>query len=508
MTPNYVITHFFTRSRFLANVFALQLVTVAVAALILCYHVKTVTLSFPLLPSLQLSPASVTTAALAFACIIYRCDMILFALPLLLTLVISSQILKRFPQFAQLTFPLSKVIIAGITASIIALVLTLSVDSYFWHEFRLVDPHTQQPLVLSGVAGTLAMTLHKLGLMWPELCVLVFNAAGQSSHWGEASNHWYFTAALPKGLHLTYLFILLAPVVAFMRVQEHVQEAAAAAEKSSREKAPPGQIIIRIPEKLYMDPHLVILSVPLFAFFFLYSMIPHKEIRFLFPVFPFATAIAARAVLQLHSVMVLAHQRKHVARFGNVPEIVTTGRKLFRMFARLLAMSIIVAGMGVSVSMALISAYNYPGGHALDRLNEHIIEHQLRADTKSQTPVVHLCNLACMSGATRFGELHAPGLSGATVTAKTSVEDERGDGLEKTYAYRGIAIYSKKERVATTDLSRLYEYGSPVAFAVTEEEEVPNFKVVDNVRGLVSVRASIPPMILANVLYVEQQINE
>ena len=108
-------------------------------------------------------------------------------------------------------------------------------------------------------------------------------------------------------------------------------------------------------------------------FVVLYSFLPHKELRFLFPAAPLLLGTAAIGLAKILD-------SGFLSRFGAK--------------AALLLHVVAVCGFAVA------SITNYPGGHALSTLHQ-IDTH---ADVHSK-PAVHICNLAAMSGISRFGEL-------------------------------------------------------------------------------------------------------
>lgn len=91
---------------------------------------------------------------------------------------------------------------------------------------------------------------------YPELEVFYFNVVlNKSSAWGTHPFHWYFTNALPRALGLNYIVGLLATYSHFKTL------------------AP--------------------LVIPAITFVCMYSVLPHKELRFIFYVLPVFNAIAA-----------------------------------------------------------------------------------------------------------------------------------------------------------------------------------------------------------------------
>lgn len=173
-------------------------------------------------------------------------------------------------------------------------------------------------------------------LLWPEFEVLWFNTAeNKSSEWGTQPPLWYFYSALPRSV--------------------------------------PAALVLSVPGVLFESrargPALVALT-----FVVLYSLLPHKELRFLFPALPLITAAGAAGGARL-----LRFKSSFLYSFS-----------ILGMLGLFAASSLLVF-LGVSAS-----AYNYPGGVALRAL------HQVEP---VDPPIsVHIGNLAAMNGVSRFLE--------------------------------------------------------------------------------------------------------
>jgi alpha-1,6-mannosyltransferase len=231
----------------------------------------------------------------------------------------------------------------GVTTGIVSLVLTVPLDSHLWNYW-----------------------------VWPEGMVFYYNTIlGKSSEWGTSPWHWYLTSALPKGLLLTALLIPLA--------------------------------LIRIPERLVAlweikpfqtslwDASLLEYLLPIFGFIGLYSCLGHKEMRFIFPAMPILNIAAAAGIERLHR-LAFPTQCKD-KEYSN----------LARLFWALAVLLLLVTLL-VSAAFVTVSRSNYPGGVALQLLQQHIQESQL------EQAKVHVDVAASMTGVSLFGQ-HATGFS-------------------------------------------------------------------------------------------------
>ena len=114
----------------------------------------------------------------------------------------------------------------------------------------------------------LALTVAVDSVLWrrplyPEGEVLWFNTIlNKSSEYGTAPWHWYFSSALPRAMLLSYPLALLSPVVVGQRIRELV-------------------------------------AMPV-LFIALYSILPHKELRFVLYALPPLNVAAAVAAARLY----------------------------------------------------------------------------------------------------------------------------------------------------------------------------------------------------------------
>ena len=134
----------------------------------------------------------------------------------------------------------------GAGISIISIVLTILIDSHFWNFW-----------------------------LWPEYQVLHFNTVqNKSSEWGVSPWWWYFAIAIPKSVTISYPLALFA--------------------------------IIYKPKVSFIDWGIIELLSPALIFVGLYSILPHKELRFIFPaltVFNIVGAMGLAKILKKNSNM-------------------------------------------------------------------------------------------------------------------------------------------------------------------------------------------------------------
>ena len=226
-----------------------------------------------------------------------------------------------------------EIIPAGVFGVIIGLGVTVSVDSYFWQKFPL----------------------------WPEWVGFHYNTIeGKSADWGVSPWHFYLINAIPR--------LLLNPITHMVCI--------------------PLALANRATRRTSLD-----ILLPLLAFISTYSILPHKEWRFIIYIVPGLTGVAA----------------------GGAAWIWT--RRSKTLFYRLLNLALVtstLASFAASVGLLYISSLNYPGGAAMTRLHDLVPASQ-------QAPIrIYMDNLACQTGCTRFLE-QEPGLR--FVYDKTEDED-------------------------------------------------------------------------------------
>ena len=190
--------------------------------------------------------------------------------------------------------------------------------------------------------------------LWPEGKVLYYNVIlNQSSNWGTSPWIWYFKMAIPKAMCSS---LLLVPI------------------------------------GVYLDRRTVQLVLPSLIFVFLYSFLPHKELRFIIYVFPLLNVAAAETCKRWEENMIQKPTSiwRKTLYFGAVMHILLNSC--------------------YSMGMLYISSQNYPGGDAIlkiHQLENDNVDNSITSTSSSDTIVnLHICNYAAQTGVSRFTQLN------------------------------------------------------------------------------------------------------
>ena len=287
----------------------------------------------------------ITAAYLVFTTAIFRCDILLLLFTIGLTMLIRREL------------SIKHALLIGISTGVFSLLLTVPLDSLLWRRW-----------------------------IWPEFEVWWFNTVdNRSSEYGVMAVHWYFSRALPKGLLLTALLVPLA----FIRLPESSTTKLQTQKQSTS--------IQQATSRLGMiDLQLLYFFVPVCGFILIYSFLPHKEIRFIFPAIPMFNVCAAYGMSKLHQ-MAFSASHQH--------ESLKSKRRNYKL---LILRGIYLCGLG-SIACTLtgsmifmkLSKENYPGGVALERLRHHL---EQETSEKWNTIHVHVDVASAMTGVSLFGQ--------------------------------------------------------------------------------------------------------
>ncbi|CAN0092598.1 unnamed protein product [Ectocarpus sp. 6 AP-2014] len=299
------------------------------------------------------------------ATLVFRCDVVVLLGPLTLQLLLTGRVR-----------PL-EVITAGLKWGIPSLVASFLLDSSLWGRW-----------------------------VWPESQVLLFNTvANRSSEWGEMPFYWYFVSALPRALSGTALLIPMGLLRDPSRPLQLLRRPAAAAAIIDSQAS----FVFS-----YLLPGVAMVS--------LYSALPHKELRFVFPALPLFNLAAgvgmSKAVRGILSAKAKdkdndkddngggrtrSNARYQVTNSGNGRSEATEKDRtvMGRLFLCVVVGLALIATAGTTALAVAASSANYPGALALEALHR-VVDADHRESVKDV--LVHVDAQAAMTGVSRFGQ--------------------------------------------------------------------------------------------------------
>lgn len=252
----------------------------------------------------------------------------------------------------------------GVLATVIA-----TVSSFVFGQSAIT---TNVFMLIVGTLMGLALTVSVDSYFWgrwliPELESFRFNIVhGKSVHWGVEPYGAYFTKYIPNFFRPPHIIVLA--ILGFMHDLAHDGTEI----KLNKEN----QIIVNHPARNSVR----VLTVSALVFIAVMSFQPHKEWRFIVYTIPIFTLSAAVGLTSLWW-------------------------KRSYLFAHKLILLIIAASFmlsfGLSSFMAFASSYNYPGGEAISYLDNYLYHNH-----SGDNVLVHMDVPACMTGVTKFNQLH------------------------------------------------------------------------------------------------------
>jgi len=229
-----------------------------------------------------------------------------------------------------------------------------------------------------------------------------------------------------------------------------------------------------------IDLCLLYFFAPVCGFVMMYSFLPHKEIRFIFPALPMFNVCAAYGMSRLHLVAYPKSQG---------PEIKSKTNSLRNGKTHWVATGMYLCGIGAIACTMMgnllfirLSKENYPGGVALERLRLHLdtsiplqpssslgISRNVQENKQRQSPKwenvhVHIDVATAMTGVSLFGQRYA---------SRRYLNGER-EVLEGPFSIEKSGYEEENSRKGT---STIYTH------LLTEQQLVDGYHVIDAIPG-------------------------
>ncbi|GKY91777.1 hypothetical protein MPSEU_000149400 [Mayamaea pseudoterrestris] len=338
---------------------------------------------------------------LVVAMTLLRCDLVLLLLPCGLVWLYKGQL------------TIISSLRLGIQSMLATIVLSVPVDSLLWQR-----------------------------LVWPEGVVLYENLVhNKSVEYGTSPWHWYVTSALPKSMLLTLCLVPLS-FIKFLPLQlwmtNHLRNL-----KQQQQQQQPLAPSSTLSLQRCFDTTWLQFFLPAAAFVMLYSLLGHKEIRFLFPVLPLWNMAAAIGC-------------QHIHEFA-LPDKDKPSSKIEKLSFGCMVLALLLS-LVASISFVMVSSWNYPGGRALHRLG-YIVKESLEHGNDSKDVHVYIDVAAAMTGVSLIGQRAAQ-----VIAPNARWTFEKG-GFEDEHAFSKNDAYEKYTHL------------------LSETPDIPGFRVLEAVQG-------------------------
>ncbi len=318
---------------------------------------------------------------LGIGAVVFRCDLVVLIVPIFIQMILFGEIkiLHAIP--------------IGIVAFIFAIGITIVVDTYFWGPYyynnsdKSLLPFWKQ-------------------FIWPEGIVLFFNTIeNKSSQWGVHAWHWYFTSALPRALNASLIpFIITLCGFQQPRIDDSFTSTISSCclytfRHKDKNKNKNIKIKINLEKQKQIHKDILYYMIPAIIFIALYSILPHKELRFIFPAIPLLTLGAAYGLDRI------VNNDDESIRSKKITSNQISGSKFTYFITSQLFVLLGIGTIALSLLaynvLLLAAKNNYPGGDALSWLTYSIDKFHMSQENST----VHISADACMTGVSKFGQI-------------------------------------------------------------------------------------------------------